>query len=429
MDCDACNDLLLDLAYDELDEVRAASVRRHLESCSSCKAALAQLRATRRTLAQLPTVDPPPVSDALRAALEAATAGARSPEPALPIAPEEPVSTGPDDAEHLAPILRLDAAPRRSLAVQEMVRRAGALAMRRQVAMAAVFLLMLGFGVRYLPAQRAHPVTSLDAPIPEVIPATELPREITAEAPQGAIDGRRPLPRLQSPQSPSARPQGPMNALGPMAQNTRARSSAVPMDNLAAGSSGRARSHPSPTAVANMERANTWTQNAAGPAQADQAAPGNTAYAAGARPAETPVVAQVPAEAEAAPDRSWQALEREAEHHRAEGRTIQAVESLRAALAQDPPPPPAARRALARALAADLQRAGQLREAAEVRAQHLTPASDSTGLAGSVPSVGHATTASPAPSAPAPSTARPTLSRPARRSVNMQNELNSQSAY
>jgi hypothetical protein len=415
MDCDDSHDLLLDLVYDELDEVRAAALRRHLEACARCRGALAQLRATRRSLAQLPTVDPPPVSDALRAALEAAAA--RNAPAAAEATPQGGVApaTGPVDAEHLAPVLRLDAAPHRRLAVHDLVRRAGALAMRRQVAMAAVFLVMLGFGVRYLPAHRTAPLTTLDTPMPEVIPATQLPRETpTAGAAPGGLEGPIGRRHLQPQPGPAPR------ATPTVAANAgRARSNALQAAESAAAAQTRAAS--STRDDGNAERAappqrdNVW----AAPAPA-----GRTALAQ-----ESPSAAQAPAAPAAAPspapERSWQSLEREAEQHRAEGRSTQAAEALRQALALNPPPE--ARRNLARALHADLLRTGQVREAAEVRAQHLTAASDDTGLAGSLPAASSGST--PATSTPTPSTYRPSMPRPARRSLNMQNELNSQFAY
>jgi len=428
MDCDACKDLLLDLVYDELDEVRAAAVRRHLESCSDCRAGLAQLRSTRRTLAQLPTVDPPPISAALRAALDAATASARTLDPvAAPVAPVAAAPIGPLDGDHIAPVLRLDEAPRRTAVVQEWMRRAGALAMRRQVAMAAVFLLMLGFGVRYLPSQRPTAVATLDAPMPEVIPATELPRETAPAAAPSAIDTRGPRARMQTQPVLAARstnataapaPSGRARSSGPSeiaASNTRGRANtpgSTELDGLAeqpANSAdgtalGRIGSAAAPAPV--------WAAQATGPANNEaESGAANTAQAQGTR----------------APERTWQSLERDAERHRAEGRTIQAAESLRQALALNPPPE--ARRSLARALHSDLQRSGQVREAAEVQGQYLTSASDSTGLAANVPSTPHANTATPSSSAPTPSTLRPSMPRPARRSINMQNELSNQYAY
>ncbi|HTQ04104.1 MAG TPA: hypothetical protein VMI54_09610 [Polyangiaceae bacterium] len=58
MDCERFDRIVLDLLYDELDELTAAAARRHLEHCSRCRGILAGLRATREVGA-LPLVDPP----------------------------------------------------------------------------------------------------------------------------------------------------------------------------------------------------------------------------------------------------------------------------------------------------------------------------------------------------------------------------------
>jgi hypothetical protein len=58
MDCERFERVVLDLLYDELDELTAASARRHLEHCARCQAIAQGLRATREVGA-LPLVDPP----------------------------------------------------------------------------------------------------------------------------------------------------------------------------------------------------------------------------------------------------------------------------------------------------------------------------------------------------------------------------------
>jgi hypothetical protein len=58
MDCERFERVVLELLYDELDELTAASARRHLEHCARCQAIAAGLRATREVGA-LPLVDPP----------------------------------------------------------------------------------------------------------------------------------------------------------------------------------------------------------------------------------------------------------------------------------------------------------------------------------------------------------------------------------
>ncbi len=58
MDCERFDRVVLELLYDELDELTAAAARRHLEHCARCRGILAGLRATREVGA-LPLVDPP----------------------------------------------------------------------------------------------------------------------------------------------------------------------------------------------------------------------------------------------------------------------------------------------------------------------------------------------------------------------------------
>ena len=58
MDCERFERVVLDLLYEELDELTAASARRHLEHCARCQSIAQGLRATREVGA-LPLVDPP----------------------------------------------------------------------------------------------------------------------------------------------------------------------------------------------------------------------------------------------------------------------------------------------------------------------------------------------------------------------------------
>jgi len=84
MNCAACQELLLDLAYGELDEARAAQAQAHLAGCAECRAELAKIRATRSMFgAGVELVEQPgPAFDAriLAAAREvAASAAQRAP--------------------------------------------------------------------------------------------------------------------------------------------------------------------------------------------------------------------------------------------------------------------------------------------------------------------------------------------------------------
>ena len=58
MDCEKFDRIVLDLLYDELDEITSAAGRRHVEHCTRCRDILNRLRATREVGA-LPLVDPP----------------------------------------------------------------------------------------------------------------------------------------------------------------------------------------------------------------------------------------------------------------------------------------------------------------------------------------------------------------------------------
>jgi tetratricopeptide (TPR) repeat protein len=58
MDCERFDRIVLELLYDELDELTAAAARRHTDGCARCRGILSGLRATREVGA-LPLVDPP----------------------------------------------------------------------------------------------------------------------------------------------------------------------------------------------------------------------------------------------------------------------------------------------------------------------------------------------------------------------------------
>jgi hypothetical protein len=58
MDCERFDRVVLDLLYDELDELTGAAARRHVDGCSRCRGIASGLRATREVGA-LPSVDPP----------------------------------------------------------------------------------------------------------------------------------------------------------------------------------------------------------------------------------------------------------------------------------------------------------------------------------------------------------------------------------
>ena len=62
-DCTRCEELLLDYAYGELDEVTAAAFRRHADSCARCGASLADVRVVREAFSMLPLETPSPTVD------------------------------------------------------------------------------------------------------------------------------------------------------------------------------------------------------------------------------------------------------------------------------------------------------------------------------------------------------------------------------
>lgn len=58
MDCEKFDRVMLDLFYDELDDITSAAARRHTEHCTRCRDISAKLRAARE-VGTLPLVDPP----------------------------------------------------------------------------------------------------------------------------------------------------------------------------------------------------------------------------------------------------------------------------------------------------------------------------------------------------------------------------------
>jgi hypothetical protein len=110
MDCEKCEDLLLDELYGELDDVTSALVRRHVAGCSRCNAILSDFKGTRDLVSSFPVVTPP-------------------------TSLEERIFAAEKEARKVVPIRS------RALAFVSV---AGRWAMRPQTAMAALFLLMIG---------------------------------------------------------------------------------------------------------------------------------------------------------------------------------------------------------------------------------------------------------------------------------------------
>ncbi len=57
-DCKHCDALLMEYAYDELDDASTKQLKAHLDDCADCTAALDEIRITRRMVAQAPEVPP-----------------------------------------------------------------------------------------------------------------------------------------------------------------------------------------------------------------------------------------------------------------------------------------------------------------------------------------------------------------------------------
>ncbi len=173
MDCERFERVVLDLLYDELDELTAASARRHLEHCARCQAIAAGLRATREVGA-LPLVDPP---EGLELRILEAERNARS---------------------------RLPLRQRAGRAVSVLA----GYAMRPQLAMAALLLLAIGSSLIFL---RASPgdrervqVTERGAPEGESdtvailpVPAAEPLMAEKAPRPAGAAVAQAPKPEAE----------------------------------------------------------------------------------------------------------------------------------------------------------------------------------------------------------------------------------------
>jgi hypothetical protein len=156
VDCEKFDRVVLDLLYEELDELTSAAARRHLEQCSRCHAIDAGLRATRE-VGVLPMVEPP---------------GGLA----------ERILDAERDARATMPLRH-----RFGRAVSVVA----GYAMRPQLAMAAVFLLMIGTSlllIRARPGDRASAqVTERGVPESESEPAAPATKPAADEtrAPRG----------------------------------------------------------------------------------------------------------------------------------------------------------------------------------------------------------------------------------------------------
>lgn len=138
MDCEKFDLHLMDALYDELDEVTTAAMKRHMEGCSRCAGAMSRLRAV-RDVAMVPLEQP---SDELEGRILAAAARAQ----------------------------RGTSWPRKAL---RGLAWAGSHAMRPQLAMAALFVLIIGSSLLLLrpkPASMPTPVRVTERGVPALEP-------------------------------------------------------------------------------------------------------------------------------------------------------------------------------------------------------------------------------------------------------------------
>jgi len=152
MDCEKFDQIIIDAVYDELDELTLAAAKRHADGCQHCQAAWSGLRATRK-IGILPLVEAP-------AGLEAH------------------IMQAAREAHRNLPW------PKR---VGRAVSWAGTYAMRPQMAMAALLVLMLGSSIIFLRpkpdrrgalgrvsvTERGVPEQSLEEPRPTNVPSTD----------------------------------------------------------------------------------------------------------------------------------------------------------------------------------------------------------------------------------------------------------------
>ncbi|HEY3252564.1 MAG TPA: hypothetical protein VGJ91_01400 [Polyangiaceae bacterium] len=166
MDCEKFDRIALDLLYDELDELTNAAARRHMEHCARCRAIGSGLRATREVGA-LPLVEPPEGLE-LR------------------------ILQAEEQATQLLPIgKRLG----RGLSLL------AGYAMRPQVSMAALLMLMIGsslFFLRAQPGDREHVlVTERGVPESDNDSVTVVPKKPDAPEPARVASRATPSPRAE----------------------------------------------------------------------------------------------------------------------------------------------------------------------------------------------------------------------------------------
>jgi hypothetical protein len=223
MRCEDCQNLLLDLAYGELDEARAIEVRAHAESCAECSAEWSKLSRGRSAAAMLPVALAPAASPALLAAIDAAVSGtsdrgekprersadrsgARNASGAIKSGASKTqdgaASSGtskPDGASDGAATESGGGGTVVPMRGARWLERIAALAMRREVAMAAVFLMAVGVGVTTLYNPSRNPAVTEADRASEVIPAVVVSQDLPAAT--GRSAARRAGPSAADPES------------------------------------------------------------------------------------------------------------------------------------------------------------------------------------------------------------------------------------
>jgi len=167
VDSEKFDKVVLDLLYDELDELTRASAVRHMDHSGRAKALYSELRATRE-VGELPLVEPPP--DLARRILEA----------------EEQVRKGRPLRQRIGAVVSIVAG----------------YAMRPQLAMAALLLLMLGSSLLLLRVKPGEPNSLLvtERGVPEsdresvAIPVQRAPEPAAAPEESPARASRRAEP-------------------------------------------------------------------------------------------------------------------------------------------------------------------------------------------------------------------------------------------
>jgi len=136
MNCEHCQEHLLDLVYGELEANDADAYRAHVDGCDECRASFEKLGMAQRLATQLTMLEPAPAMSSAIMAAAHQHVGAAEPSPAE----VAPAATA-DDEGLWASILRW----------------AGSFAMGPQVAMATIMLLVVSIGLWYFPNRQRTP--------------------------------------------------------------------------------------------------------------------------------------------------------------------------------------------------------------------------------------------------------------------------------